>query len=161
MCPIFLICKECIITVTLISDVISIGLDLNKTQDLESRISHEILTAAVSSSVVAFLVISVLILATGIACGYYFMRRRRFKQSSSSNQPIEPLYKDVNALPSAVEHHLEQGLELKENIAYGTAKPTESLYEDVILNALPSAMEHREQDLELKENVAYGTTKPL
>ena len=58
--------------------------------------------------------------------GYYFMRRRRCKQSSSSNQPMEPLYEDVilNALPqpSAVEHHLEQGLELKENVAYGTTK---------------------------------------
>ena len=106
--------------------------------------------------------ISVLILATGVACGYYFMRRRRRKQSSSSNQPTEPLYNDVilNALPqpSAVEHHQEQGLELTENVAYGTAKPTEPLYDD--MNALPSAMEHQEQDLELKENVAYGTAKP-
>ena len=71
--------------------------------------------------------ISVLPLATGVACGYYFMWRRRRKQSSSSNQPIEPLYEDVilNALPqtSAVEYHQEQGLELKENVAYGTAKP--------------------------------------
>ena len=106
----------------------------------------------------AFLVISVLILATGVACGYYFMRSRRSKQSS--NQPTEPLYEDVilNALPSVVEHHLEQGLELKENVAYGTAKPTEPLHEDV--NALPSAVEHQEQGLELTENVAYGTTKP-
>ena len=55
--------------------IIFIGLDRNNTQDLESRTSHEIPTAAVSSSVVAFLVISVLTSATGVACGYYFMRR--------------------------------------------------------------------------------------
>jgi CHASE3 domain sensor protein len=78
------------------------------------------LIAAVSSSVVAFLVISVLTLATGAACGYYFVRQR-LKQSSSSNQPTEPLYDDVNALPTAVEHQ-EQGLELTENVAYGSAK---------------------------------------
>ena len=106
---------------TMLCYLISVGLDL------ESRTSYEnlILTAAVSSSVVAFLMTSVLILATGIACGYCFMWRRRRKQSSSSNQPTEPLYDDVilNALPqpSAVEHQ-EQGLELKENVAYGTTK---------------------------------------
>jgi membrane protein implicated in regulation of membrane protease activity len=93
-----------------------VGLDLNKTQ--ASRSSHVLLTAAVSSSVVAFLVISVLTLATGVLCGHYFVRRRR-KQSSSSNQPTEPLYEDV---PTAVEHQ-EQGLELMENVAYGSAKP--------------------------------------
>ena len=85
-----------------------VGLDRNNTQDLESRTSREILTAAVSSSAVVFLVISILTLATGVACGYYFILRRRRKQSSSSNQPTEPLYEDVilNVLPqaSAMEH---------------------------------------------------------
>ena len=64
--------------------------------------------------------ISVLISAAVVACGYYFARRRR-KQSSSSSQPTEPLYEDVNPLPSAVEHQ-EHGLELTENVAYGTTK---------------------------------------
>ena len=135
--------------------LIFVRLDLNKTQ--ESRSSPVLLTAAVSSTV-SFLVISVLTSATGIACGYHFMRRRRCKQSSSSSQPTEPLYDDV-ILPqaSAVEHHLEQGLELKENMAYGTAKPTDRgtdpLHE--VMNA------HQEQGLELTENVAYGTTKSM
>ena len=134
-----------------------VGLDRNDTHDLESRTSHKLLTAAVSSSVVAFLVIFVMTSATGVACGYYFMRRRRRKQSSSSSQPTEPLYDDV-ILPqaSAVEHHLEQDLELKENMAYGAAKPTDRatdpLHED--MNA------HQEQGLELKENMAYGAAKP-
>jgi hypothetical protein len=65
--------------------------------------------------------ISILTLATGVAWCYYFVRQRR-KQSSSSNQPTEPLYEDVNVLPAAVEHQ-EQGLELIENVAYGSAKP--------------------------------------
>jgi hypothetical protein len=49
------------------------------------------------------------------------MRQRR-KQSFSSNKPTEPLYEDVNAVPTAVEYQ-EQGLELTENVAYGSAKP--------------------------------------
>ena len=60
-------------------------------------------------------------------------------------------------LPSAMEHHLEQGVE---NVAYGTTKPTEPLYEDMNAYAPPNAM-HQEQDLKLKENVAYRITKPL
>ena len=72
-------------------------------------------------------------------------------------KPTDPLHHE--ALPSAMEHHLEQGLELTENVAYGTAKPTEHLHED--MNAPPSAMEHQEQGLKLKENMAYGTTKSM
>jgi hypothetical protein len=95
-----------------------VDLDLNKTQ--ESRSSDGIiLITAVSSSVVTFLVISILILlATGFAC----FVRRRYKQSPSSSQPTEPLYEDVNVLPAAVEHQ-ELGLELIENVTYGSAKP--------------------------------------
>jgi hypothetical protein len=85
-----------------------VGLDLN-----ESRSSHVLLIAAVSSSVVAFLVISISVLT--LAAGSYYFVRRRCKQLSSSNQPTEPLYEDV---PTAVEHQ-EQGLELTENVAYG------------------------------------------
>ena len=43
-----------------------------------------------------------------------------------ANQPI-PLYEDVNVLPSAVEHQ-EQGLELRENVAYGPSKSMDIKY---------------------------------
>ena len=71
-----------------------------------------VLAAAVSSTVVAFLVIASLIIIVGVV---YFSRK--FKQSSKEtpSQP-DPLYEDV--LPSAVEHQ-EQDVELKENVAYG------------------------------------------
>ena len=71
-----------------------------------------VLAAAVSSTVVAFLVIASLIIIAGVV---YFSRK--FKQSSKQtpSQP-DPLYEDV--LPSAVEHQ-EQDVELKENVAYG------------------------------------------
>ena len=92
--------------------------------------------------------ISILTLATGVACGYYFMWRRRRKQSSLLNQPMEPLYEDVilNVLPqpSAVEHQ-EEGLELKKNVAYGTAKPTDRAADALHHEALPSAVKHQEQ----------------
>jgi hypothetical protein len=99
--------------------MLCVGLNFNKTQ--KSRSSHDIvlLIATVSSTVtVAFFILT---FSAGAACGYYFVRQRR-KQSSLSNQPTEPLYDDVNAVPAAVEHQ-EQGLELTENVAYGSAKP--------------------------------------
>ena len=70
---------------------------------------------------------------------------------------MEPLYDDV-ILPqaSAVEQQ-EKGLELKENVAYGTAKPTD-LATDTLHEVMNS---HQEQGLELTENVAYGTTKSM
>ena len=95
-----------------------VGLDLDNTEESSSP---NVLTAAISSTVAAFLVISVLTFVAGFACGHHF--GRKYKQSSSSlNQPM-PLYEDVNVLPSAVEHQ-EQGLELRENVAYGPTKST-------------------------------------
>ena len=85
--------------------------------------SLDVLRAVVSSTVVAFLVISLLIFATGFVCGHYFGQKskqpsRGTPDHSSASQSI-PLYEDV--IPSAVEHQ-EQQLELKENVAYGPAK---------------------------------------
>ena len=94
----------------------SLGLDL---KIKESRSSNNpVLTTVVSSTVVVFLVISLLAFVAGFVCGHYF--GRRYKQSSSSlNQPVA-LYEDVNVLSSTMEHQ-EQHLELRENVAYGTA----------------------------------------
>ena len=86
------------------------------------------LVVAVSSTVIVFLVISIMTLIGGFVCGYYF-RGRKYKESLKktqdnliSSQPAAaPLYEDVDVLPSAVEHQ-EQGLELKENVAYGPSK---------------------------------------
>ena len=89
-----------------------VGADLEKTE--ESR-SPDVLTAAVSSTGAAFLVISLLTFVAGFVCGHYFGRKYTV-QTSSLSQPV-PLYEDMNVLPSAVEHQ-EQGLELKENVAY-------------------------------------------
>ena len=76
--------------------------------------STDILAGAVSSTmVVAFLVVSLLIIIAGLVV----YLSRKFKQSSKEipSQP-DPLYEDV--LPSAVKHQ-EKDLELKENVAYG------------------------------------------
>ena len=92
-----------------------------------TRSTKDILTAAVSSTVAAFVMISLLTIFAGSVCGYCFVRQRN-KQSPSSSQPV-PLYEDVNVLPSAsaaVEHQ-EQGLEMRENVAYGTQEPMLSM----------------------------------
>ena len=95
----------------------------------EPRSSNEFVVA-VSSTVVVFLVISILTLIAGFACGYY-IRGRKCKEPSKKtpNNPVSiasqpaaaPFYEDVDVLPSAVEHQ-ERNLELKENVAYGSSK---------------------------------------
>ncbi len=45
----------------------------------------------------------------------------RVKRRKICPQPTAPLYEYVDAIPSAAEHQ-EQGLELKENVAYGPSK---------------------------------------
>ena len=95
----------------------------------ESRSSDE-LVVAVTSTVVVFLVISILILIAGFVCGYY-IRGQKCKESSkeTSNNPVSiasqlaaaPYYEDVDVLSSAVEHQ-EQNFELNENVSYGPSK---------------------------------------
>ena len=92
-----------------------------KTNTEESRSTNSILTAAASSTVAAFLVISLLTIFAGSICGYCFVRRRD-KQSPSLGQPV-PLYEDVNVLPSANAAVQEQGLEMRENMACDTQEP--------------------------------------
>ena len=85
---------------------------------------------AISSSVVVFLITSIVIFITGFACGHCFSQK--FKQSSketphptdyppSTSHHPTPLYEEVQ---SSAEKHQEQDLELKENVAYGQSKST-------------------------------------
>ena len=93
----------------------------------ESRSSNE-LAAAVSSTVIVFLVISIFTFIAGFAFGHYFWGQN-YKESPkmtqdvipASSQPAAPLYEDVDMLPSAVKHQ-EQGLQMNENVAYGPSK---------------------------------------
>ena len=63
-----------------------VGLDLEKTK--ESR-SPNVLTTAVSSTVAAFLVISLLTFVAGFVCGHHLGQKH--KQPSSSLNPPVPL----------------------------------------------------------------------
>ena len=95
--------------------------------------SSDELVVAVSSTISVLFVTSILALIAGFACGYYF-RGRKCKELSmktvSQDNPVSviahqpttgPLYEDVDVLQSAVEHQ-EQGVELKENVAYSPSK---------------------------------------
>ena len=87
----------------------------------EPRSSDE-LVGAVSSTVVVFLVISILTLIAGFACGYYIRGRKCKKSSKKTGKPAAaPFYEDIDVLPSAVEHQ-NQNFELKKNVAYGPSK---------------------------------------
>ena len=94
--------------------------------NLKTEDSNE-LVVAVSSTVIIFLVIAILTLVAGFASGYYFRGRKcnesckKTQDCCTPSQPAAPLYEYVDTIPSAVEHQ-EQGLELKENVAYGPSK---------------------------------------
>ena len=96
---------------------------------MEETRSPDELVVAISSTVVVFLMIFILTLIAGFACGYYLRGRKLSKKTSNSPAPISiasrqaaaPYYEDVDVLPNAVEHQ-EQNLELKENVAYGPSK---------------------------------------
>ena len=86
---------------------------------------------AVSTMILVLFVTTISALIAGFAFGYYF-RGRKCKELSIKTQdnPVSviahqpatvPLYEDVDVLQSAVEHQ-EQGVELKENVAYGPSK---------------------------------------
>ena len=65
----------------------------------EPRSSNE-LVVAVTPTVVVFLMISILTLITGFACGYYI----RGRKCKASQLFAVPFYEDVDVLPSAMEH---------------------------------------------------------
>ena len=68
--------------------------------------------------------ISLLIFITGFVCGHYFGQKSKqpSRETPAADHPLSvPLYEDLNVLPNAVEHQ-EQGLELRENVAYGPSK---------------------------------------
>ena len=89
--------------------------------------SSDVLGVTLSSTIVSFLIISILTFIAGFVCGHYFGRKYKglLIKNISSNSPIAsqpvPLYEDVNVLPSTLEHH-EKDFELKENVAYGPSK---------------------------------------
>ena len=92
-------------------------------EEIGELVSVNVLTAAVSSTVVAFLVISCLIFVVGFVCGHYFGRKSKQSSRETPDNPTgnqqAPLYEDV--LLSAVKHQ-EYDVELKENVAYGPSK---------------------------------------
>ena len=95
----------------MLSYILYIGLEKND----ELR-SVKILTAAILSTAVVFIVIVILTFAVGFVCGHYIGKKssRETPDNPTGNQPV-PVYEDV--LLSAVKHQ-EQDLELKENVAY-------------------------------------------
>ena len=83
-----------------------------------------------SSIVVVFFMISIIIFIVGFICGHYngrkFIRSCATKEipNTTTDQPHQvPEYEDIDAQPIACAmKYQEQGLELKENVAYGPSK---------------------------------------
>ena len=85
------------------------------------------LAAALSSTVIISLLISIVTFITGFVCGNHFRIKVQIykeKPHTTTDQPHQaPEYEDIDAQPitRAVKHQ-EQGLKLKENVAYGQSK---------------------------------------
>ena len=92
----------------------------------ESR-SSDLLTVALSSTIVPFLIISISIFIAGFLCGHHFGRKykgpsaRKMPTPPIESQPV-PLYEDVNVLPAGDEELHGKDFELKENVAYDPIK---------------------------------------
>lgn len=88
-----------------------------------------VLAAAVSSTVVISLVISIITFITGFMFGNHLRIKFQFLKGKPHNihvadQPHQaPEYEDIDAQPTvkAVKHQ-DEGLELKENVAYCPSK---------------------------------------
>ena len=92
-----------------------------------TRTCSDILAGAVSSAVILFLVISTIAFIAGFLCGNHFRVNFNILRENHIPQQIilngAPEYEDIDAklITRAVKHQ-EQGLELKENVAYGQSK---------------------------------------
>ena len=74
-----------------VTDYLFVGIE-------EPAVSINVVAAAVSSTVVAFIVISLLTFIAGFVCGHY-LRRKHIKATSSQPVPLK-----FNVLLSDVEH---------------------------------------------------------
>ena len=89
-----------------------------------------VLAGVLSSTVIIFLVISIVTFITGFLLGNHFKISFQFfnaKPHTTTDHPHQaPEYEDIDAQPfaSAVKHQ-EQALELKKNMAYG---PSNSMF---------------------------------
>ena len=95
------------------------------TDSAEPTSTCNVVTAAVVSSISTFLMTSVFIFIVGFVCGQCFNQRykRPAKETSETivqveqSHPLDPMYDNI--LPKIIKQE-EQGLELKENVAYLT-----------------------------------------
>lgn len=81
----------------------------------------DVLAAALSSTILIFLVISIITFLTGCLCGHFFSIKFRSSKGSTINQV--PEYEDIDAHPVRSTRDVkrqEQAFELNKNVAYIT-----------------------------------------
>ena len=88
--------------------------------------THTVTTVLVTSLVSVFVVLLVIVFIIGLFCGHC-LGRKSSKSSKSESPKTEaplPLYEDVHVhvLPSTMHPQEEHGLELSENVAYGSSR---------------------------------------
>ena len=79
-------------------------------------------TVLVASLVPVFVVLLAIAFIIGFICGHCIGKKSSKSESPKTEAPQLPLYEDVHVLPSTMQPQEEHGLELNENMAYGSLR---------------------------------------
>ena len=92
---------------------------------MHTKCADNALAAAVSSTVIIFLVISILMFIGGFMSGLCVERKFLSKEKTAERPHPVPFYDDVQIFraESDIANQEEQNLELKKNVAYRLPKP--------------------------------------
>ena len=81
---------------------------------------NTVITAAVVSSIIVFILSSALFFFIGCVCGWFGHKHKQSAKTTTS-QPA-PVYEDLQ--PTSMSENREITFELKENVAYGPVQST-------------------------------------
>ena len=84
------------------------------TGNSSSTLSHGAVVVAIFFSVIAFIIVSVVFIILGFACGYYCQRRNKHTSSETRTVTSTPEFRITES---------DKDLELKGNVAYCTVHP--------------------------------------
>ena len=87
--------------------------------------NRDVITAAVISSIIVFIVSSTLFFLIGCASGWFCHKYKTSRSNKSSHSQAVPVYEDLQPSTSIPGDREKATFELKENIAYGPIQSTQ------------------------------------
>ena len=86
--------------------------------------NRDIITAAVISSIIVFILTSILFFLIGYASGWFCHKYKTYWSDKSTHSQAAPVYEDLQPSTSIPGDREKATFELKENIAYGPIQST-------------------------------------